>query len=116
MTKIHLTLYVEGPDLSFSFIIKVNSFIKIFTQRNDFWYLTHNFLLFQRQRLLRQLKVVTKRAFAQILEKRPECTIEFENVKKLDNDLFTAIESVRKGRQGLLEARKKFTGYSFSDF
>ena len=56
------------------------------------------------------MKVVTKRAFAQILEKRPECTDEFENVRKLDNDLSTAIESVRKGRQGLLEARKKFTG------
>ena len=68
------------------------------------------FQLFQRQRLLRQLKVVTKRAFAQILEKRPECTDEFENVRKLDNDLSTAIESVRKGRKGLLEARKKFTG------
>ena len=68
------------------------------------------FLSFQRQRLLRQLKVVTKRAFAQILEKRPECTDEFENVRKLDNDLSIAIESVRKGRQGLLEARKKFTG------
>ena len=53
---------------------------------------------------------MTKRAFAQILEKRPECTDEFENVRKLDNDLSTAIESVRKGRQGLLEARKKFTG------
>ena len=53
---------------------------------------------------------MTKRALAQILEKRPECTDEFENVRKLDNDLSTAIESVRKGRQGLLEARKKFTG------
>ena len=53
---------------------------------------------------------MTKRAFAQILEKRPECTDEFENVRKLDNDLSIAIESVRKGRQGLLEARKKFTG------
>ena len=55
---------------------------------------------------------MTKRAFGQILEKRPECNLEFENVRKLDNDLTFAIESVRKGRQGLLEARKKFTASS----
>lgn len=41
----------------------------------------------QRQKLLRQLKVVTKRAFAQILEKRPECTLEFENIRLLEEDL-----------------------------
>lgn len=55
----------------------------------------------QRQRLLRQLKVVTKRAFTQILEKRPECNAEFENVRKLEADLNEAVLSVQKGRQGM---------------
>ncbi len=66
----------------------------------------------QRQRLLRQLKVVTKKAFTQILEKRSDCNAEMENVQKLETDLATALGAVRKGRSGLDEARKKFTASS----
>ena len=55
---------------------------------------------------------MTKRNHNQILEKRPECNLEFENLRKLDKDLLLAIESVRKARQGLLEARKNSTGSS----
>ena len=60
----------------------------------------------------RQLKVVTKRAFTQILEKRPECNQEFDNVCQLERQLVSSIASVQKGRQGLIEARKKFTASS----
>ena len=66
----------------------------------------------QRQRLLRQLKVVTKRVFTQILEKRPECNHEFENVRKLQQEVAFALQSVQRGREGLGLARNKSTASS----
>ena len=63
----------------------------------------------QRQRLCRQLNVVTKRIHAQILEKRSECNLEFENVQTLEKQTVLALQSVQKARQGLVLARTKFT-------
>ena len=54
-----------------------------------------------RQILLRQLKVVTKRAFALILEQRPRCAEEMVKVQALTIDLERALESVRSARVGL---------------
>ena len=54
-----------------------------------------------RQILLRQLKVVTKRAFALILEQRPRCAEEMVKVQALTIDLERALESVRSARFGL---------------
>ena len=65
-----------------------------------------------RQRLLRQLKVVTKRVFTKNLEKRPECNLEFENVRKLEQSSTIALQSVQRARQGLFVARTKFTASS----
>ena len=41
--------------------------------------------------MLRQLKVVTKKAYAQILETRPECVEEMTKVTSLDDSLVDAI-------------------------
>jgi len=62
-----------------------------------------------RQILLRQLKVVTKRAFALILEQRPRCAEEMVKVQALTIDLERALESVRSARVGLDRSRQEFT-------
>lgn len=66
----------------------------------------------QRQRLLRQLKVVTKKAFALILEQRPMCAQEMDKVADLTGRLDQALALCRQGRRGLHEARLRFTGSS----
>ena len=66
----------------------------------------------QRKRLLRQLKVVTKRAYAQILEKRPEYNQEFVKVGEVQAQLSQTLQSLQKGREGLFQARKRFTASS----
>lgn len=45
----------------------------------------------RRKLLLRQLKVVTKKAYANILDKRPQCVEEMSKVAVLDDALVTAI-------------------------
>ena len=47
----------------------------------------------RRKTLLMQLKVVTKKAYAQILDKRPECVEEMNKVASLDGSLVAAIEA-----------------------
>ena len=66
----------------------------------------------QRKRLLRQLKVVTKRAYAQILEKRPEYNQEFVKVETIKQELSSTLKAVQQGREGLLQARQRFTASS----
>lgn len=60
----------------------------------------------QRKRLLRQLKVVTKRAYAQILEKRPDYNQEFVKVECIQQQHTLTIQTVQNVRQGLLQARQ----------
>ena len=55
---------------------------------------------------------MTKRAFAQILEKRPDCHLEMENVRRLEADVVIALDAVQRGRLGLDAARRKFTASS----
>jgi hypothetical protein len=47
----------------------------------------------RRKTLLRQLKVVTKKAYAQILDKRPQCVEEMSKVASLDDSLVSALEA-----------------------
>ena len=63
----------------------------------------------QRQRLIRQLKVVTNRTHRQIQNKEPECKLEFENVRKLESDVEVALKTVKRGRKGLDVSKNKFT-------
>ena len=65
-----------------------------------------------RQRLLRQLTVVTKRVFAKILEKQSQCTQEMARVKEIEEQLQEGLLVCRQGRQGLTQARKEFTASS----
>ena len=64
---------------------------------------------FHRQKLLKQLKVVTKRTFNLILEQRPRCAEEMIKIQSLSTDLDQALVAVRHGRLGLDLARQKFT-------
>jgi hypothetical protein len=47
----------------------------------------------RRKTLLRQLKVVTKKAYAHILDKRPHCVQEMAKVAELDDTLAKAIQA-----------------------
>jgi hypothetical protein len=47
----------------------------------------------RRKTLLRQLKVVTKKAYAQILDKRPQCVQEMSRLVSLDTSLVSAIDA-----------------------
>ena len=47
----------------------------------------------RRKLLLRQLKVVTKKAYANILDKRPQCVEEMSKVASLDEKLMAAIDA-----------------------
>ena len=60
----------------------------------------------QRKRLLRQLKVVTKRAYAQILEKRPDYTQEFVKVEGIQQQLTLTLQAVQNVREGLLHGKQ----------
>lgn len=59
-----------------------------------------------RQRLLSQLTVVTKRVFAGILEKQSACLKEMERVDQLQGQLGRGLETCRGGRQGLAQVRR----------
>ena len=47
----------------------------------------------RRKLLLRQLKVVTKKAYANILDKRPQCVEEMSKVAGLEDKLVAAIDA-----------------------
>lgn len=66
----------------------------------------------QRERLIRQLKVVNKKTNTSILEKQPIYTSELENVWKLQKELQAAIKTIQSSRANIFEARHKFTASS----
>ena len=56
-----------------------------------------------RQRLLAQLRVVTKRVFAGILEKQSSCLGEMDRVAELQGLLGASLTTCRSGRRGLAQ-------------
>eukprot|EP00095_Tigriopus_kingsejongensis_P008145 snap_masked-scaffold196_size269943-processed-gene-1.9 protein:Tk08145 transcript:snap_masked-scaffold196_size269943-processed-gene-1.9-mRNA-1 annotation:"coiled-coil domain-containing protein 132" len=65
-----------------------------------------------RQRIHRQLSVVTKRVFAGILDQQSKCQAEMKRVDEIQNRLVDSLGVCRLGREGLAQARAEFTGSS----
>ena len=71
-----------------------------------------NVIAGDRQRLSRQLTVVTKRVFAGILEKQSRCKAEMENVAKIQEQLQESLGVCKMAREGLSTASGDFTSSS----
>ncbi|XP_059085290.1 syndetin-like isoform X2 [Tigriopus californicus] len=65
-----------------------------------------------RQKIHRQLSVVTQRVFAGILEKQSKCQAEMTNIDKIHGQLAESLKVCVQGRHGLSQARAEFTGSS----
>lgn len=65
-----------------------------------------------RQKIHRQLSVVTQRVFAGILEKQSKCQAQMANIDKIQVQLAESLKVCIQGRHGLSQARAEFTGSS----